>query len=52
MYKKMFICPFDEAHVIEETKINKHILKCKSPNRENFEQCPFNQMHWILYKSM
>lgn len=42
-------CPFDPIHVVEYSKIKKHIDKCRSPNRADFVQCQFNPYHWTHF---
>lgn len=42
-------CPFDISHIVDSTKLLRHIQKCKSGNRPNFRQCPFNQVHWVHF---
>lgn len=46
-YKEVCICPFDKNHIVEATKIKKHIEKCKSPTRANFQQCKYDPYHWF-----
>lgn len=42
-------CPFDISHIVDSTKLLRHIQKCKSSNRPNFLPCPFNQVHWVHF---
>lgn len=48
-HKNYVYCPFDNTHIIEASKIKKHFEKCKASNRKEFEQCQYNEYHWVHY---
>ena len=50
--KELYCCPFDNNHIIDAKKYEKHVLKCKSPNRKDFRQCPRNPYHWVHFSRL
>lgn len=51
-YKQTGVCPFDKNHIIDPAKLLKHIKKCKSPTRRDFDECPFNPYHWVNFQEL
>lgn len=53
MDKPKKACPFDKNHLFNsEAELKAHIKKCKSPNKNNFEQCKFNPDHWVNFSQI
>ena len=47
--KQYACCPFNHTHVVDSGKLLRHIAKCKDPSKDNYEQCPYNPLHWVLF---
>ncbi|XP_065339796.1 gametocyte-specific factor 1 homolog [Cloeon dipterum] len=47
---KLVICPLVESHVILESRLQYHIVRCirTFPHPERVQKCPFNATHLIL----
>ncbi|KAF5304231.1 hypothetical protein FQR65_LT08038 [Abscondita terminalis] len=42
-------CPFDKAHLISKSRLQKHIIKCSRNHPKHFV-CHFNALHRFLKK--
>ena len=47
--KEVKVCPFDSSHFIDPSKFAKHLEKCKSPSRKDFEKCKWDPLHYIHF---
>ena len=46
--EELFICPYDESHVIRKKIIPYHLMKCrKNWAGKEYKICPFNSNHQI-----
>jgi hypothetical protein len=45
-------CPFDKTHIFVASKWKKHVEKCKSPARREYEQCRYDPYHWVYFKEI
>lgn len=48
--KQLACCPFDRSHLIEPSKLLKHIDKCKASTKHDYSKCPYNPYHWVNFQ--
>lgn len=44
MSEKLVKCPFNPSHIISESALQRHIIRCMV-NYPNFVACPYNALH-------
>ena len=47
--KQYACCPFNRTHIVDSGKLLRHIAKCKDPAKDNYAQCQYNPLHWVLF---